>query len=195
MNRVAALFALFILAGASSPAVPMAKNGAQAQAASASWFDSSYRRESASKWLSELSRVNRQIPTLSPAEQLWLKTEIDDEMAAAGNRYTKRALAAMDSREYQLRVTKPRLDSIVRILGSLSSTRSQPIRTEVNLWAQLASRYMDKELWQAIDALVRSKVIDSRINGVDSLYYENHLPWAKQVINGVVLPYLSGELR
>ena len=47
------------------------------------WADSrDSRRTQASEWLREISDLDRQIPTLSPTEEAWLKIEYDDEIAA-----------------------------------------------------------------------------------------------------------------
>lgn len=135
------------------------------------------------------------MPTLSPAEERWLKTEIDDEIANARNRYTKRVLAAMDSREYQVRVAKSRLREMVAVLNALTAQKAPIPREEVRLWTELASQFMDKEFWQAVDGLVRLKIVDAKINGVDSLYFENHVLWAKGLLDGFVRPYLQGTLQ
>ena len=39
------------------------------------------RRVEARNWLKEISDIDNQIPTLSPAEAAWLKVEYDDELA------------------------------------------------------------------------------------------------------------------
>src|SRR3989442_397986 len=56
------------------------------------------RRSQAAEWLRELSELNRQIPTLSPAEQAWLKVEYDDEIARNGH-FTPRAIRARHGKE------------------------------------------------------------------------------------------------
>jgi hypothetical protein len=55
-----------VLGCSPSTGVAILESRGEGQVASASWSDPAYRRESASKWLSELSRVNRQIPTVPP---------------------------------------------------------------------------------------------------------------------------------
>ena len=165
------------------------------QTASPSWHDRSYRQRSALKWRDGFRALDRQTPTLSPAEERWLKIEIDDEIATNGNRYTKRALAAMDSREYDVRVAKAGLREITTLLDILGAERAPILREEVRRWTELAARFLDKDFWQAIDGLVRRKLVDARINGVDSLYFENHVLWAKGLIEGIVQPFVQGTLK
>jgi hypothetical protein len=184
-----------IRVGLSTSATGAIAARASEQTASASWQDRSYRQQSAVTWREGFVRLDRQVPTLSPAEERWLKTEIDDEIANARNRYTKRALAAMDSREYQVRVAKSRLREMVAVLNALTAQKAPIPREEVRLWTELASQFMDKEFWQAVDGLVRLKIVDAKINGVDSLYFENHVLWAKGLLDGFVRPYLQGTLQ
>ncbi len=66
--------------------------------------DKAFRQSQARTWNEEFTKLNAQIPTLSPAEERWLKTEIDETIAEAGGKYTARSFAAMDSKEYQIRV-------------------------------------------------------------------------------------------
>jgi hypothetical protein len=64
-----------------------------------SWtHDKAARLNQARQWRDEFARLNAEIPTLSPEERCWLKTEVDDTIAAAGGTYTTRSLAAMDSK-------------------------------------------------------------------------------------------------
>jgi hypothetical protein len=165
------------------------------QTASPSWHDRSYRQRSAVTWRDGFRGLDRQVPSVSPAEERWLKAEIDDEIANAGNRYTKRALAAMDSREYQVRVAKSRLREIVALLNALAAEKAPVLREEVRLWTELSAKFMDKDFWQAIDGLVRLKIVDAKINGVDALYFENHVLWAKGLLEGIVQPYVQGNLK
>ena len=42
------------------------------------------REKKAGQWRDEFGKLNAQIPTLSPAEERWLKNEIEDTIADAG---------------------------------------------------------------------------------------------------------------
>jgi hypothetical protein len=154
--------------------------------------DNTGRQNQAKQWRDEFANLNEQIPTLSPAEQRWLNTEITDTIKAAGGRYTARSLAAMDSREYQVSVAKPHVDEIINACDQiLLLVRLGHERLETAQWTRLAALFMDKSFWQAVDYLKERKIIKRKINGVDQLYYENHVLWAQQILNGLVFRYLG----
>jgi hypothetical protein len=172
----------------------MASNLNAVEPFNAFWKSRQLRQEEAQKWLAGFRKLNLRIPMLSPEEQLWLKTEIDDEIARAGNQYTKRALAAMNSREFDLRIAKPHAEEITRVLSELSRPTLSDRRLEVILWAQLASILMDNEFWQAIDDLVQRGIIEKKINGVESNYSFTYTLWAKFIVDKIVVSYLTGNL-
>jgi len=151
-------------------------------------------QQKAQKELKEFRKLNAQIPTLSPAEQSWLWTEYDDEIARAGNRWTKRALAATNTKEYDLRLAKPHVEQIIKVLSQLSRPSISDQRSKVILWAKLASLYMDYGFWQAIEGLVQKGIVDKKINGREYGYYINHAEWARGIINVIVIGYLNGNL-
>src|SRR5438093_13195102 len=43
------------------------------------------RQAQATEWRAEISKIEKQIPTLSPAEEKWLKTEYDDQIPRDGH--------------------------------------------------------------------------------------------------------------
>jgi hypothetical protein len=106
---------------------------------------------------------------LSPAEQPWLKTEVDDEISNAGNKYTKRALDAMEGREFSIRVVRSRLGSIIDVLRQLSDATLLEQKAEVRLWTNLVAMYLDNELWQSVTTLVKLRIINPDIDGVKQL--------------------------
>ena len=165
-----------------------------AQTGSDYFRDKVYRDSRARVWREGFIKLNAQIPTLSPTEERWLKTEIDDTIADEGGKYTPRSLAAMDSREYQLRVAKPHVQKIIRTLDSLLGSAGRDEKQEVGLWTQLAVLFLEKRFWQSIDNLVQRKIVQERINGLNGLYYENHVLWAQQILDGVALPYLRSRI-
>jgi hypothetical protein len=174
--------------------VLIASNLNAAEPFNAFWKSRQSRQEEAQRWLDGFRRLNSQIPTLSPAEQLWLKTEIDDEIARAGNKYTKRALDAMNSREFDLSIAKPHAEQILRVLSELSRPALSEKKLEVILWTQLSSLFMDHEFWQAVDGLVRRGIIGKKINGVESNYNLTFTLWAKFIVDKIVVCYLTGNL-
>lgn len=155
-----------------------------------SWAEPAFRQRQARNWLAAFAKVEREVPTLSPREEAWLKAEIDDELARNDNRYTKRALAAMDSREYDIRVVRAVLPSLTVALSQLTRVDLTQ-QAEAVRWAQVASKTLDPLFWQAIDNLVRRKIVSPDINGVSEGYLENHAGWASALLSQFVIPFLS----
>ncbi len=151
------------------------------------------RIKQALEWLDSFKRLDQQIPTLSPSEREWLEREYDNQVASG--RFTARALAAMESPEYQKRVARERLDRILFALGVLVNARGLDTPTEVGAWVDLATGMMDPQLWQSVDALVRRKAVSPEINGVKEFYLENHVGWAQGILQRVVAPYFAGRLK
>ena len=90
------------------------------------------RAAQAKEWLEGFRTLDRQIPTLSPTENAWLKLEYDDQIASAGGRFTERAIAASGSTEYHKRVARRGLESILAGLSMLTGS-SRPRRQD---WGQ-----------------------------------------------------------
>jgi hypothetical protein len=134
------------------------------------WKTHQSRQQEASEWLDGFKKLNAHLPTLSPADQRWLRTEYDNEINRAGGGFTKRALDAMDSKEFALRVAKTHVEKIIGVLSELSHPKMADQRREVIFWANLASLYMDNEFWVAIDNLVQRGVVAKEINGYKSFY-------------------------
>ena len=159
----------------------------------APWMrDKAGRQNKAKQWRDEFVRLNAQIPTLSPTEERWLKTEIEDTIAEAGGRYTSRSLAAMDSWEYQIRVAKPHVRDIINAFDQM--LRLIPLgneRLEATQWTKVAALFIDKEFWQAVDNLILRKIIQGKINGLSEFYYETHVLWAQHILNVLVFRYLG----
>jgi len=158
------------------------------------WKNRQSRQQEAREWLAEYKKLNAQIPTLSPAEQRWLKTEYDDEISRNGGHFTKRALDAGASKEFALRSTKPHIERIIGILSELSGPNIHDQRNEVILWARLVSLYMAPEFWQDIEELVRRGIINKEINGVKELYGANGTGDAKAILDNIVIAYFNGDL-
>ena len=152
------------------------------------------RRDLARDWLRVFSSLNSQIPDLSPSQREWLRREYDDQISTAGGRYTARALAAMDSLEYQLSIAKPHVSGLVNALSTLTSASPASLDREVALWTFVAYSLIDKGFWQSIQELIRRKVVGRRIGHVEDLYYENYVLQAQGILAKVVIPHLQGQL-
>ena len=163
------LAAILVLAAATS---------AFGQSGSRSYGDKAYWDSRARGFLQEFIQLNAQVPTLSPAEERWLEREIDDTEKDAGGVTTSRSVAARSSREYQLRVAKPHIQQIIRILNQIPAIEDVSEVQQAVLWTQLATLFLEQDFWQAIDHLVRRTIVKGEINGLDGLYYENHSLWA-----------------
>jgi hypothetical protein len=144
-------------------------------------------------WLEGFGKLDTQVPTLSPRERQWLEREYDDQVASGT--YTPRALAAMDSPEYEKRVVRQRLDRILSELRGLAAADTMPLEVEVWTWTELAADFMDVTMWQSVTAMVKRKDVAPDINGVKQLYLENHILWAQTILRRVVSPYFAGSLK
>jgi hypothetical protein len=140
----------------------------------------------------DFEELNAQIPTLSPSEERWLKTEIDDTIGANGGRYTKRAVDAMDSRAWSIRIAKPYAQQIVAALGPL--TRQLDRTKETRQWARISALLIDHGFWQAVEDLQRRNVIDKQY-----LRFLGDFPgptagaWAQEILTEVVVPYFDQQ--
>jgi hypothetical protein len=152
--------------------------------------DAAARREIAHEWLVQMRKLDHQVPTLSPSQRQWLQTERDDEINRNGGVYTKRALAAEDSLEYQIAVVRPKLSEIEDILTTLESGRAAGPKEEAFSWSQLAAALIDHSFWQSVTSLVRRGVVEQEVIGVTDLYFENACLRAEAVLRRAVLPLL-----
>lgn len=152
------------------------------------------RRSLAREWTSWFTALDRQIPTLSPSQEAWLKAEYHDEIAAAGNRFTARAGSAMESLEYQIFLVKPRTAEFVKVLTLIADANVRDKNQEVALWTLVSTWLIDYEYWQAVDELVERGTVQKQIGHVESLYFANYTLQAKDVLSKIVIPHLEGQL-
>jgi hypothetical protein len=138
--------------------------------------------------------LDRQIPDLSPSQEEWLRSEYRQQIASAGGRYTARALAATNSLEYQIFITKPRGKEMINALTQIAASRVRDKNQEVALWALIANGFIDYEYWQAVANLVDRGTVQRRIGHVDSLYSENYTLQAKAILSKIVISHLKGQL-
>jgi hypothetical protein len=157
------------------------------------WWETPKTREAyASKTNRDYSALDSQIPTLSPAEERWLKTEYDDTIAANGGRFTERSLKVTNSREMDIRIAKPHTQAIEAELSALS----QPLNSteEARHWTRLSSLLMDHDFWEAIEDLRRRGVIGKKyIDPLGQYPSLDATSWAQQILNEIVLPYFDSK--
>lgn len=151
------------------------------------------RRALAKNYAATFAQLDRQIPLLSPAQETWLKGEYHEEIAINGNRYTQRALAAMNSLEYQIYVAKPMTKEIAAVMSRIGSG-IQNRAAEIALWTTAANMLIDNGYWQAAGNLVDRKIIPPKIGHVDSYYQQNYVIQAQEILSKIVVPYLEGRL-
>jgi len=147
------------------------------------------RKKEASRLLNLLSAMDNQVPVLSPAEQQWL----DSEISSGNGRFTDRVMRAMDSQEYEISTAKSHFALILPDLELLSEPHTVSCKDEVLLWAKVATRLPDGELWRAVDSLVKRKII-SKKSAEDfghSFLAGNALLRSQAMLDGIVIPYLQ----
>ena len=152
------------------------------------------RRTIAKQFASEFIALDRQIPTLSPSQALWLKTEYQGEIASAGNRYTHRALAATHSLEYQIFIVKPRNAEIIETFTRIATGNVRDKNHEIALWSSAANWFIDYQYWQAVKMLVERGAVQKKIGHLDDLYFENYTLQAQALLVKIVIPHLEGQL-
>src|SRR5258708_19106432 len=111
----------------------------------------------AAKLHDELSAMDKQVRYLSPAEQKWL----DGELNAGKGKFTERSIRAMDSQEYEVSTAKSGFALVLIPLNNLSSLK-MACKDEVLMWAEVASRLPDTQLWQSVDHLVDRKIVSNK---------------------------------
>ena len=151
-----------------------------------------FRKKEASRLLKLLSAMDEQVPVLSPAEQQWL----DGELNSGNGRFTERVIRAMDSQEYDISKAKSHFALLLPDLQLLSQLKTESCKDEVLLWAKVASRIPDGELWRAVDSLVKRKIISKKsAEDFGSEFLAGNATLRSQaILNGIVIPYLQGTM-
>ena len=150
------------------------------------------RMKEASRLHDKLSAMDKQVPYLSPAEQKWL----DGELYSGNGKITDRYIRATDSQEYSISTAKSGFALVLIPLNNLSSLK-MACKDEVLQWAEVASRLPDNQLWQSVDSLVKRKIV-SKKSAEDfgsSFLAANATLRSQAILDGVVIPYLRGELN
>jgi len=150
------------------------------------------RMKEASRLHDKLSAMDKEIPYLSPAEQKWL----DGELNSGNGKITERYIRAMDSQEYAISAAKSGFAAIIMPLNNLRSLRLA-CKDEVLMWAEVASRLPDTQLWQSVDHLVERKMVSKKSaeDFGNSFLAANATLRSQAILDGVVIPYLRGELN
>lgn len=165
------------------------------------------RQQEAREQLASFKKLNSQLPTLSPDEMKWIQTEYYEQVKSSGGHFTKRALSAMNSKEYLLHKAKPHVETIMGILTELSNAQL-PLKREVYLWAKLSSLYLNVEFWGNFPALADTYgIVEKDLlteKGYDwnknpeSIYREleiNASSYSEHILNVIVVPYLSENIK
>lgn len=204
MKRLTTCLAFCALLLAMIPPVCHSQEYPSVIASSLHWADSrNARRAQAAEWLAEVSKLDKQIPTLSPAEEAWLKTEYHDQIAREGH-LTPRAGRARGGKEGSARFAKPITRRMVSILEQLASGSTLSQRDEVALWSRLLYYALDVRFWGDIARLGELGVLTrdpkSKL-GTDGWpsYQEALLDlWAfraEDILGAIVLPFLESPLQ
>jgi hypothetical protein len=164
-----------------------------AQANTANWWETPKTRQAhAAKDLRDFRALYDKIPTLSPAEERWLKTEYDDTIAANAGRYTERAVNVMNSREWDIRIAKPHALMIDHELSQLAMPLDSTEETEH--WARLATLLIDHQFWEAVEDLQQRDVLDKKALDFMGKFPEPTATLrAEQILNVVVVPYFDNK--
>jgi hypothetical protein len=150
------------------------------------------RRDLATQWQASFATLDAQIPSLSPSQQAWLKTEYEDELRRGG--MTTRAISAMKSLEFQIYIAKPRVQQIRRLLSNIATDDAHSQKTEVAIWTEVSYRLSDYSLWEAVEELSRRRVIRGDVNGFKSFLFLNHAEWGRTILERITLPHFAGAL-
>ena len=136
--------------------------------------------------------MDKQVPYLSPAEQKWL----DGELNSGNGKITDRYIRATDSQEYAVFTAKSSFALVLIPLNNLSSLK-MVCKDEVLMWAEVASRLPDTQLWQAVDHLVERKIVSTKAaeDIGHSFLAANATLRSQAILNAVVIPYLRGDLN
>lgn len=158
-------------------------------------MDAAKRIEIATDLQQSFKGLQDQLPTLSPREEEWLRKEVDGTIATSGGRYTERAMSAMESREYGLRVVGRNTLSLLVVLKQLTIPDPQPARItlrEIGLWANVVSHLIDVGFWQEVEKLIRLRVIRPNVNGYDKLFLSNHASRSQHILDSIIAACSTG---
>jgi len=132
------------------------------------------------------SKLDNAIPTLSPTEAAWLKTEYDDQLAANNDTFTTRAATASGSIEMAKRTAKQQTDRIVATAGIISKYQYK-FDYELSEWARLTSMIIDVSYGWKVEQLQKANVITESAMPRPAMYYkENMTIFGQCLLNDVI---------
>jgi hypothetical protein len=150
------------------------------------------RKKEASKLLTHLSEMDKQVPVLSPAEQKWL----DGEINSGNGSFTPKGPQSNGLPRVRHLAGKITIRTLLPDLQLLSQQKTLSCKDEVLLWTKVASRLPDGGLWQAVESLVKRKIIskESAAEFGHSFLAANATLQSQAILNGVVIPYPQGTI-
>lgn len=98
------------------------------------------------------------IPVVTDEEELWLKTEIDDTLAASGGKPTIRAVKAEKSPAYAKRHAKVITDHVVAVTEDISAGQTT-VSDEMKAWVSLQSAMFDYRYSDYLTVLLDAKIL------------------------------------
>ncbi|NKL94185.1 hypothetical protein [Rhizobium leguminosarum] len=131
--------------------------------------------------LSTFGQIDAKIPTLSPSEANWLKMEYDDQLAAHGNRWNERSLAATASLEYAKKAAKDQTQGIIATAGAIKDYKLGT-GLEVDAWAKLDAVIIDVHYAQNIVKLKDAGLLAESDLPRPSQYFQQNMTLFGQCI-------------
>ncbi len=153
------------------------------------------RQSLAQEWQQDFQKLDDAVPFLSPSQEEWLRREYDEELAQNNNQFTRRALSAMDTKEFRLRRAKVHTQANVNIIEPLANGSTKDhLRREAMLWTALAENLLNVEAIQALDDLAGTGVIEPSLiwhrSDDERLMFANYMLQAAMILKNLVLiPY------
>lgn len=174
---------LLFLGSASAEGYDLMKDG----------FSRQDRIELAKTYKERISKLDEAIPTLSPSQKEWLRKEYDENNQSGGN--VRRAMAASDSKEFNIRLAKRMTSENRKIITRLASEKFETRREEAYLWAIFAVNLSYYEATHALFNLAERGMFDMSLTngqGSDDKLIAEHVreSQAHAIYANFVAPYL-----
>ncbi|MEY9198432.1 hypothetical protein ABIA16_003548 [Sinorhizobium fredii] len=131
-------------------------------------------------------KIDAKIPTLSPSEASWLKTEYDDQLAANGNRYNERSLAASGSLEFAKKAAKDHTQGVIATAGAIKDYEMDN-GLEVEAWAKLDAMIIDVQYAQNIVKLKNAGLLaESDLPRPSQFFQQNMTLFGQCILRDVI---------
>ncbi len=131
--------------------------------------------------LTAFEKMDAKIPTLSPSEAAWLKTEFDDQLAVNGNRFNERSLAAAGSLEFAKKAAKDQTQGIIATAGAIKDYKFDN-GLEVEAWAKLDAMVIDVQYAQNIIKLTNAGLLSETDLPRPSQFFQQNMTLFGQCI-------------